>query len=136
MPNRSTTEWENIFGLYVDKSTGQLDQRVLAVSIRPDQSSVKLMIAYEVDTSQNYVYNITKKVNKGNWINLKISQMSGVYKIKLDSELVYNKNVLVPKVRTNVNLLTKKTNGMDNISTMVYFRSFKIKTCERRGKKY
>ena len=138
LPNRSTKEWKNIFSLYVDNSTGvrnwnvnrQLDQRVLAVSVRPYQSSVVLMVAYNIDTSQSYVYNITKKVHARNWINLKISQMSGVYKIKLDNELVYNKNVSAQKVR-NVHLLT---NGKDSISVKVYYRSFKIKTCKKRGK--
>ena len=130
LPNRSKTEWKTIFSLYADKKTGQLEHRVLAVSIRPDQSNVMLMIAYEVDASKIYGYNTTKKINPGNWINLKISQMSGVYKIKLDNELVYNKNVSAQKVR-NVHLLT---NGKNSISVKVYYRSFKIKTCKKRGK--
>ena len=135
LPNRSTTEWKNIFSLYAHKKTGQLDQRVLAVSLRPDQSNVALMIAYEVDTNQIYTYNITKKLNAGNWINLKISQISGVYKIKLDNELVNSKTNSVSKVWTYVNLLTRKTNGKDSISTIVNYRSFKIKSCKKRGKK-
>ena len=46
LPNRSTTEWRNIFSLYVDKSTGQPDKHILAVSIRPVQSNIMLMMNY------------------------------------------------------------------------------------------
>ena len=44
LPNRSTTERRNMFSLYVDKNTGQQDQHILAVSARPGQSNVLLMI--------------------------------------------------------------------------------------------
>ena len=93
------------------------------------------MIVYGIDDNQNDTYKMTKKVNASNWINLKISQVSGVYEIKLDYELVYNKTNLVPKVWRNVNLETGNTNGKDNISITVHYRSFKINTCKTRGKR-
>ena len=108
LPNRSTTEWGNMLSLYVDKNTGQQDQHILAVSIRPGQSNVMLMINYDMSTNQKLTYSITKKVNAGNWINLKISQMSGVYEIKVDYKLVYNKTNFAPTTWTNVKLVTEK----------------------------
>ena len=134
LPNRSTTEWKNIFSLYVDKNTGHPDQHILAVSVRPDQSNIMLMIAYEMSINQKLTYSITKKVNAGNWINLKISQMSGMYEIKVDYKLVYNKTNSVSKTWTSVNLVTGNTNGKEDNSTAVRYRNFKINTCKTKGK--
>ena len=142
LPNGSITEWRNIFGLYVDKSTGQLDQRLLAVSITSDQSRVTLLIVYRIHTSKIYKYKITKKVKSNNWINLKVSQMKGVYEIKVDYKLVYNKSNLqkfAPTSRTNVKLVTGKVSGKpsgeENISIIVQYRNFKINTCKTTSKK-
>ena len=93
------------------------------------------MIAYSIDASQRYEYNVTKQTNKGNWINLKISQVSGVYEIRIDYTLVYNKTITFPKSWTNVNLITGNTGEKENTSTVVYYRDFKINTCKVRGKK-
>ena len=133
LPSRSITEWRNIFGLYVSTNTEQL-QPLLAVSIRPDQSNVTLKITYNVDTYQTYTYNVTKKLNAGNWINLKISQNAGIYKINVDYELVHNKTNFVPKIQKNVYLVTGNTSGKEGISIIVYYRNFKINTCKARGK--
>ena len=111
LPNRSTKEWRNMFSLYTDKNTGQQDQHILAVSIRPGQSNVMLKIAYDMSTSQKHTYDMTKKLNAGNWINLKISQMSGVYEIKVDYKLVYSKTNFAPTTWTNVKLITRKMSG-------------------------
>ena len=135
LPNRSTTEWKNIFSLYVDKNTGHPDQHILAVSVRPDQSNIMLMIAYEMSINQKLTYRITKKVNAGNWINLKISQMSGMYEVKVDYKLVYNKTNLVPKSWTNVKLITGKTSDKKNTSIVALYRNFKINTCKTKSKK-
>ena len=132
-PNRSTTELRNFFSLHVNKKTEQLDQPILAVSVRPDQSNVMLMIAYNISSSQSYNYNLTKKVNAGNWINLKISQMSGSYEIKVDYELVYTK----PNFGKwkDVSLVTGNTYGTENILAIVHYRNFEINTCKPNGKK-
>ena len=135
LPNRSTTEWKNIFSLYVDKNTGQPDQHILAVSIRRVQSNIMLMINYDMSTNQRLTYNITNKVNVDNWINLKISQMSGVYEIKVDYKLVYNKTNFAPTSWTNVKLITGKTSGKENTSIVALYRNFKINTCKTKSKK-
>ena len=142
LPNRSTTEWRNIFVLYDDKSTGQLDQHSLAVSITSDQSRVTLLIVYRIHTSKISKYKIRKKVNSNNWINLNLSQMKGVYEIKVDYKLVYNKSNLqkfAPTSRTNVKLVTGKVSGKpsgeENISIIVQYRNFKINTCKTTSKK-
>ena len=134
VPNRSTTKWRKICSLYVDKNTGQLNQRILAVSIRPYQSSIILMIAYDMRTNQRHTYNVTKKVSADNWINLKISQMNGRQEIKVDYELVYSKTNSVPKTWTSLNLVTGTTNGGENISASVQYRNFEINTCKTKGK--
>ena len=96
------------------------------------------MIAYNADSSQTYKHNITKKVNAANWINLKISRLSGVYEIKVDYKLVYNKTNSLPTTWTNVNLVTGHTKGKENISTIVHYRDFKVNTvdniCKTKGK--
>ena len=135
--NGSTTEWRNIFGLYVDKNTGQLDQRLLAVSITSDQSRVMLLINYRIHTSKSYKYKISKKVSSNNWINLKISQMKGVYEIKVDYKLVYNKSnqqQFAPTTRTNVKFVTGKPSGEENTSILLHYRNLKINTCKTTSK--
>ena len=135
LPNRSTKEWTNIFVLYGDKSTGQLDQHLLAVSITSDQSRVTLLIVYRIHTSKISKYKIRKKVNSNNWINLNLSQMKGVYEIKVDYKLVYNKTNFVPTSWTNVKLITGKTSGKENTSIVALYRNFKINTCKTKSKK-
>ena len=139
LPNRSTTEWRSIFSLYVDKNnsinTGQLDQRMLAVSIRPDQSNVIVVITYDIGTNLKYMYNTTKKVNEGNWISLKISQTGGLYEIKVDYELVYHKDKFLPKPWTNVKLVSGVSHDKKNIPTIVHYRDFNIKTYKTKGKR-
>ena len=135
LPNGSITEWRNIFGLYVDKSTGQLDQHSLAVSITSDQSRVTLLIVYRIHTSKISKYKIRKKVNSNNWINLNLSQMKGVYEIKVDYKLVYNKTNFAPTSWTNVKLITGKTSGKENTSIVALYQNFKINTCKTKSKK-
>ena len=93
-----------------------------------------LVIVYKTDTSQSYAYNITKEVNRYNWINLKISQMSGVYEIMVDYNLVYTKNNSVPKMWTKVSIVTGDINENENLSINIDYRNFKINTCKARGK--
>ena len=135
VPSRSMAKWRKIFSVQVNETTHlKGDSSIPSVWIRPDQSNIMLMIAYNIKTSQSFKYNITKKVNAGNWVNLQINQMSGVYEIKVDYELVYSKTMFVPKTWKNVNLVTGDINGKANISTVVHYRNFKIDTCKRRGK--
>ena len=135
LPNRSTTEWKNIFSLYVDKNTGQPDQHILAVSIRRVQSNIMLMINYDMSTNQRLTYNITNKVNVDNWINLKISQMSGLYETKVDHKVVYNRAYFAPTTWTNVKLAMGNTNFKENVLTIAQYRYFKINTCKIKSKK-
>ena len=94
-----------------------------------------LMINYDMSTNQRLTYNITNKVNIDNWINLKISQMSGVYEIKVDYKLVYNKTNFAPTSWTNVKLITGKTSGKENTSIVALYQNFKINTCKTKSKK-
>ena len=105
--------------------------------MRSDQLSVMLMVTFDLFTSQKYTYNLTKNVDAGNWINLKVSQMSGVHEIKVDYNLVYSKNVtknFLPKMSINVNLVTGKIYGTKTTSIIVHYRNFKINTCRMKGK--
>ena len=128
------TEWIKFFSLKVIETndlTGR--SRIPSLSIRADQSFLKLMIAQNLSKNQSYTYNLTKEVNAGNWINLKISQISGVQEVKLDYKLVYNKTNSVPKTWTNVNLVTGNTTVKEKISTFVQYRNFKIASCKTKG---
>ena len=134
LPNRSTTERRNIFSVHDNNNTAHAEQRILEASMRLHQSNFMLMIAYNIDTSQRYKFNITKKVNIGNWINIKISQINKVYETRLDYNLVYNRTNFVPKEWTSVNVLVgKAANAKENISTIVNYRNFKLKTCKTKG---
>ena len=134
--NRSSTQWTSIFSLNAYNNTRHQDQRILAVSIRQDQLSVMLMVSYDMHTNQSYTYTATKRVNIGNWINLKISQISGLYEVKLDHKLVYNKTNFAPTTWTNVNLITGSTNAKKNVLITTHYRNFKINTCETKSKKF
>ena len=133
LPNRSTTEWRNIFSLYNEPNT--LDKRILAVSIRPGQSNLMMKIANDMFTSQTYDYKVTKKVNAGNWISLKISQMKGVYEIEVDYKIVYSITNVAPKTWTKVYLITGNTNFNEKVLTTIHYRNFKINTCRTKSKK-
>ena len=144
LPNQSATEWRNILSLYDDEEIGLLDKLILAVSIRPGQSNFMLKIAYKLNekyfnsikyTFQSFEYDITKEVSAGNWINLKISQMSGVYEIKVDYKLVYNKTNFKPTTWTYVNLVTGNTNVKENVLSTTQYRNFKINSCKTKSKK-
>ena len=133
LPNRSTTEWRNIFSLYNETYT--LDQSILAVSIRPGQSNLMMKIANYMFTSQTYHYKVTKKVNAGNWISLKISQMKGVYEIKVDYKIVYSITNVAPKTWKKVYLITGNANIKEKVLTTIHYRNFKISTCKTKSKK-
>ena len=134
LTNRSTSEWTKVFSVQVLETTDLTgESRIPDVWIRPDQSSFMLMIAYNINTNQSYVYNITKAVDAGNWINLKISQTNGIQEIKIDYELVYNKANTVSKTWTRMNLVTGNTNGNENLSTNLHYRNFEINTCKTKG---
>ena len=133
--NHSTTEWRNIFSLGVDKNNVKLDKRLLAVSIRSGQSNVMLRIANDMITNQSYEYKVTRRVNAGNWINIKISQMSGLYEIKVDYELVYSKTYFAQNVWSNVKLVTGKTYVNEKVLKVVNYRNFRMNTCKTKSKK-
>ena len=134
LPNRSVTEWSNAFSVQVIETTDLTGgSRIPTVWIRPDQSNIMLMLAYSINTNQSYTYNITKKVNAGNWINLKISQMNGRQEVKVDYELVYNKTNPVPKTWTSLSLVTGNAGKTESISTSVHYRNFEIDTCKTKG---
>ena len=135
LPNRSTTEWENIFSVQVLETNDLTGgSRIPTVWVRPDKSNFMIMIAYNINTSQSNVYNITKKVNMGSWISLKISQTSDTQEIKIDYKTVYNKTSSVSKTWTLMNLVTGNTDGKENLSANVQYRNFEINTCEPKGK--
>ena len=135
LPNRSIPKWKKVFSIQVNETVDfNGNSSIPTVWIRPDQSNIMLMIAYNTNNSQSYEYNITKKVNAGNWINLKLSQKSGLYEIMVDYKLVYNKTKFVPETWTTVNLVTGDINIKDNNSTIVHYRNFNFNTCKRRGK--
>ena len=132
LPNRSTSEWRKVFTFQVNKVL-TAKSSMPSVWIRPDQSSFMLMITYGFE--ETYTYNVTKKVNAGNWVNLKISQMNAVREIKVDYKLVYSITNYTPTTWTNVNLTTGDTYANENFSTMVYYRSFEIDTCKTKSEK-
>ena len=133
--NRSMTEWTKLLSVQVNETTDlKGESRIPTVWIRPDQSNFMLKIEYGIDTNQSYTYNVTQKVNAGNWIKLKISQMNGRQEIEVDYELFYNKTNSIPKTWTSLSLVTGTTNGEVNISTFVQYRNFEINTCKSTGK--
>ena len=135
LPNRSVTEWTNVFSIQVIETTDLTGGSLIpAIWVRPDQSHLMLMITYKIGTNQSYSYNTTTKLNAGNWINFKISQVNGVQEIKVDYNLVYNKTNSVPKSWTNINLVTGNIDGKENISTTVHYRNFEINTCKLKSK--
>ena len=134
LPDQSMTEWRQVFSLQVNETNDPTaGSRISDVWIQSGPSSIMLMIAYDTDNSSNNTYNITTKLETGNWINLKISQRSGVYEIRVDYKLTYNKTISAPKSWTNVNLVTDSTYGMKNISAIVHYRNFELNTCPKRG---
>ena len=123
-------EWRNIFNVQVIETTTG-GPRVPTVWIRPDQSSLMVMIDYN---NTNQIYNVTMKANPNNWINLKVSQLNGVQEIKVDYKLVFNTTNSVSKTWARVNLVTGNTSGKENIFANVHYRNFEINTYKTKGK--
>ena len=138
LPNRSITKWRNVFSLIFYDTTAYLEHRILAVSIRPGQSNVELKIANDMfakPVGVNTVTNtVTKKVNADNWINLKMSQMGGLYEIKVDYKVVYNKTNAVSEAWPNVRIVTGNTDVKEHFMFDVYYRNFKINSCKTKSK--
>ena len=134
LPNQSTTEWRQIFSLQVNGTNDPTaGSRISEVWIQSGPSSIMLMIAYDTDSNPNNTYNITTKLEVGNWINLKISQISEVYEIWVDYKLTYNKTISTPKPWTNVKLVTDSNYGTKNVSAVVHYRNFELNTCPKKG---
>ena len=141
LPNRSTTEWSRVLNLQFDGSYTEDVPSIPTVWIKSDKSdAIKLKTCQSFidpdckNNKNNYFIGTTKEVNADNWLNLKISQMSGIYEIKLDYKTVHKITKFVSKKSTNVNLLIGNTSGKESISTIVNYRNFKINTCKRKGK--
>ena len=139
-PNRSMSKLTKLFSLQVTNGTRNTNgltvgSSILTVSVQPSQSDVTLMITYIIDKNQTFKCNVTKKLKADNWINLKISQKSGVYEIKLDYHLVYNKTNPSPKRWPNVELRTGNNYGMENTSAIVNYRNLEFnRICSETSK--
>ena len=121
--SRSETEWRKVFSV---QANGITDWYIPTVWIRPNQLSVMF--------SHNSFKNFTvKNYNEDNWVNLKISQINGEQKVKVDYKLVYKKTNSLSKTWTNVNLVTGNTYGKKNASTKTQYRNFDINTCKTKG---
>ena len=131
LPSRSIAERRKILSVKGINDVNK-DSIIPVVWIRPYQSNFMLMVAY--NANQTYMYNITKAVNLGNWINLKMSQIAGKQKIKVDNKLVHEKTNSVLKPWTNVSLVTGNFGEQENVSTIVHYRNFEISTCKKQGK--
>ena len=133
LSNQSTTKWSNILSLQAKGSASMTaDFHIPAVWIRPNQKNVMLMVAYNLDTNPHYAFNITTRFNTGNWINLQMTQINGVFEIKVDYKKVYSIANSMPKKWRNVDLVTGNTNGTRYVLPIGYYRNFDIITCVRR----
>ena len=150
LTNQSTAQWINILRLqnFSLKSENHREfwsadptakSRVLSVWVRPDQTNVMLMVASRFTQNSNLTFNITTKFNTGNWINLQMSLIHGVYEIKVDYKQVYNISYIstnsVLRKRRIINLVMGNNNGTRNISAIGYYRNFDIISCQSKIKK-
>ena len=137
LTNQSTTKWRKVFSLQNDGSSNlPHGSRIPAVWVRPDQSNVMLMVAYSIKTNPTFTFNITTKFNTGNWINLKISQINGIYEVKVDYRPVYRVSSSIYNTWNKVNLAIGDTYGTLHLSAVGYYRNFDIITCKRKTLKY
>ena len=133
LSDQYTTKWSNILSLQAKGSAGLAAKfHIPAVWIRPNQTNVMLMVAYNLDTNPHYAVNITTRFNTGNWINLQMTQINGVFEIKVDYKKVYSIANSMPKKWRNVDLVTGNTNGTRYVLPIGYYRNFDIITCVRR----
>ena len=136
LPNQSTTQWKNVFGLQVEGTTNEgPGSRVPAVFIQKDQAQVKLHVSYTpFGTKSNHYYNFPNSFNTGSFINLKISQNNKVYEIKVDDKLVHKATNPNPKSWSNVKVVVGNTYGKTFYSTALGdYRNFEIYTCSSSG---
>ena len=147
LTNQFTKKWNNLFSLQSGPWTSQnhgfvdfesADQTsgsyIPAVWVQTDKSSVMIMISYNINNNSNFIYNVTTKFGIGNWINLRIGQINGLYAIKVDYKQVYKVTNSLTKKWRDVNLVMGNTYGAKYISAIGHYRNFNIMTCAQTRK--
>ena len=143
LTNKSTKEWSSVYSLSVLRfqpevfSNGSANLKngssLQAVWLRQDESNVMFTVVYN-PIGIKFTFNVTKKFD--NWINLKISHLDGVYKIKVDYKEVFNTKIVVSKMWYKIILVMGNANGTGFISAIGQYRNFDIITCPRKIVKY
>ena len=116
-PAKGLSGYTNVFGIQVDGTKNyEAGSRIPGVWIR---NGYELKIFYTPKGTMqgfgtpfrtgNYGSTIKNGVNTGKWINLKVSQTSGVIEIKVDNKLVKTGTNQSPQTWSNVNVVIGNT---------------------------
>ena len=80
----------------------------------------------------NWNYNFNSygtKYNTGNWVNLKISQINGLYEVKIDGKLIHTANNAKTQTWQNVKVVIGNTYGNHAFqSSAGQYRNFEIRS--------
>ena len=86
--------------------------RIPAVWIHPNLPYIEIQVATMLGDDWNYYFSVVSDtVNKGDWFTLKMSQRDGLYKVKIDNELVHSVVNPTPQTWKNVKIVTGNTYG-------------------------
>ena len=106
LPSQPTPYWLNVFGVQVWSAIyGTPGAFIPAVWILKNQKEIYLHICNAVVDNHNYCFNTQTKWNTGNWINLKLSQINGIYEIRVDNKLQHKVTNTQPRTWNNVSVV-------------------------------
>ena len=105
---------------------GQYGSRIPAVWIGPGGLN---HISCALGDNWNYYFTPKTKYNTGRWVNLKISQVNGVYEVRIDDNLIHTANNAEAQIWRNVKVVIGNT--YDNYafkSSAGEYRKFEIRS--------
>ena len=142
IPNQPIKHWTNIFGIQQENSVNmQTGSRLPALQIHEKHKihgnaflkhSLYLNIASEIGNDPNYEFELIKW-DPDRWTNLKISQISGLFKIEIDGKEYKKVQNPTPKEWNNVKIvmgnLYLPSKGWYYTASKGEYKNFKLRTC-------
>ena len=127
---------KNIFGLKVKGKTDLFPgSRLPSLFIKQGLNYIRLYASLITSSSESLVYG--KQGNAlatGKWHNLKLSQIDGLYVMKVNNKIVNLRSNTESQTWNNVELVMGDTYGKPNYASAVgEYRKFEIKSCQKKS---
>ena len=145
LPVQNTDEWINVFGLTIENPSEWLTEpfgiwsgsNIPAVWIQPKSENpglkLKLSVGYTPIGSRYYRHDDPTERDWDSWINLKVSQTSGMFEVKINNVIVDSISNSNPQDWNDVKIVMGNTYGASGYgsyrSAVGEYRNFEIRSC-------